>query len=150
MKKLVLLIMLAFPLIVNAESFKNTDEALSSVVKKAIVTMEKTGDFVIEQAPMVLQEFYQWHIISSILLIMLSVVIFLIGRYASYLWLSKEKSCWRFFKRYGEEYSDTIILAWVTFCISIIIAFVIFSLHLYKLIFILVAPKLYLLEYFVK
>jgi len=73
-------------------NFTKTDEVLSEVVKKAVVLAEKTGNFIIEQAPDILQEFYNWKIISYIMGILLSIIIFLIGRYIPYLWLTKEES----------------------------------------------------------
>ena len=59
---------LAFSLSTNAQdstkvdNFQNTDEVLAEAVKKALIVAEKTGEFAIEQAPLLLKEFYAWHI----------------------------------------------------------------------------------------
>lgn len=129
-------------------NFTKTDEVLSEVVKKAVVLAEKTGNFIIEQAPDILQEFYNWKIISYIMGILLSIIIFLIGRYIPYLWLTKEESHYysdRFFNRYG---SDGVIGAYITFAITTITFSILFITNLYNLIFIITAPKLFLIEYF--
>jgi len=93
MKKLILLIVLAFSLNINAQvkdstkvdSFQKTDEVLSKVVEKALIVAEKTGNFVIEQTPLLLQEFYKWHITESILGILLGLIIsYYIGMYVDY------------------------------------------------------------------
>lgn len=140
----------------NVDSFKKTDEVLAEVVKKALTVAEKTGQFVVEQAPMLLQEFYYWHISKAIIGIILSLLLFFIGRYAPYLWLTKEKTREdniRFFKRYNNEtssYMKNPSASWILFIILSLASLIIFVSNLYKLVFILVAPKLYLIEYFVK
>ena len=65
---------LAFSLSTNAQdstkvdNFKKTDEVLSKVVEKALNVAEKTGEFAIEQAPLLLKEFYSWHIAKNSLI----------------------------------------------------------------------------------
>ena len=51
------------------------EEQLSKVVEKSIGLAEKTGEFVIEQAPQLLQEFYNWHIAESIIYLLLGLFI---------------------------------------------------------------------------
>ena len=146
---------LAFSLSTNAQdstkvdNFKKTDEVLSEVVKKAIVVAEKTGDFVIEQAPLLLQEFYAWHICSSIFFIVLGIAFIIIGIRLPYFWLDKESRNWdfRYLNRYGDEGA---IAAWFCFAIGILIGIIMLIVNVYDLVFILVAPKLYLIEYFIK
>ena len=140
----------------KVNNFQKTDEVLSEVVKKALIVAEKTGDFVIEQTPLLLQEFYNWHIASSILGITLGLFIFLIGRYSPYLWITNKedqgKNSSKFFKRYtsNSDYDDSIAPAYVIFVITTIGSIVILSINLYNLIYILIAPKLYLIDYFIK
>jgi hypothetical protein len=92
MKKLILPILLMFPFIMNAEDkseggFNKTDQVLSEVVKKALGVAEKTGDFVIEQAPLLIQEFYAWHTWSHILGILFGVLLIILGRVVPIIWL---------------------------------------------------------------
>ena len=140
----------------KVNNFQKTDEVLSEVVKKALIVAEKTGDFVIEQAPLLLQEFYNWHIASSIFGITLGLFIFLIGRYSPYLWITNKedqgKNSSKFFKRYTSNsyYDDSITPAYIIFVITTIGSIVILSINLYNLIYILIAPKLYLIDYFIK
>ena len=81
MKKVILLIVLAFSLSTNAQEkeLSKTDEVLSKAVEKGIELAEKTGNFVIEQAPDLLKEFYQWRIISCIMWIVIAIILFLSG-----------------------------------------------------------------------
>lgn len=133
----------------NVDSFQETDKVLSEVVKKALIVAEKTGDFVIEQAPMLLQEFYNWHIFSHIFFICIGIIIILFSRYAPYLWLEKEEDVYndvRYFSRYGEE---GVFFGYALFLIGGILGFIITLIDIYNLIYILVAPKLYLIDYFI-
>lgn len=162
MKKLILLIVLAFSLSTNAQdstkvdNFQKTDEVLAEVVKKALTVAEKTGDFVIEQAPLLLQEFYNWHITVSILGILLGICIFLLGRYIPNIWIINNESQGNYSSKYFSKYTKNdswengITPAWIIFFTGLLTSIVIISINLYNLLFLLIAPKLYLIEYFIK
>ena len=170
MKKVILLALLSVSMTfaqtdsTKVDNFQKTDEVLSEVVKKALIVAEKTGEFAIEQAPLLLQEFYQWHICKAIFMALLWFgIFFLIQRLSNLLSFSDEKMIPEenrksyFKKRDGRFYyslyrngeSDAY-----TFSIGIKIAsyftFIGVAVFLYDLVFILVAPKLYLIEYFIK
>ena len=117
-------------------------------IEKALDLAEKTGEFVIEQAPEVLREFYMWQIVSSLLLILLSVALFITGRYLPYLWLSKEKYEWdtKYFGRYGE---DDAVFSWALFSISSLVSITILACSIYNLLYIIIAPKMYIIDYFI-
>lgn len=158
MKKLFLTLMisLTFILSINAipidstavDNFPKTDKVLSVIVQKATIVAEKTSDFVIEQSPLLLQEFYNWHIWSNILFILLSILLFLIGRYVPYIWLRpiNKTDDIIFFNKSGDGDGAA---AWGTFVLTSLISLSIFLKYIYKLIYILVAPKLYLIDYFI-
>lgn len=172
MKKLFLILALTVSFLGNAtetdstkvDNFKKTDEVLSKVVEKALTVAEKTGEFVIEQAPLLLQEFYVWHICKSIFMALLWLsVFFLIQRLSKLLSFGDEKlipeeNRENYFKKrdgkyYYSSYRDGDSEAYA-FSIGIKIAsyftFIGLAVFLYDLVFILVAPKLYLIEYFIK
>ena len=141
---------LAFSLSTNAQdstkvdNFQKTDEVLAEVVKKALTVAEKTGEFAIEQAPLLLKEFYAWHITKESLGVLLSsILLFIVYRLYKKL------------KKYQNEESLDLADAEYFFpLVGIYCGFLFFAItlivDLYDLIFILVAPKLYLIEYFVK
>ena len=139
----------------KVNNFQKTDEVLSEVVKKALIVAEKTGDFVIEQAPLLLQEFYQWHIWSDVFRIVLGIIIFLCGRYIPYFWLTDESQgrySVQFFKKWGSQdgISKNPSASWIIFSITTLISIIIIIINIYDLIYISVAPKLYLIDYFIK
>ncbi len=126
------------------------EQQLAKVVEKALNVAEQTGDFVLEQAPQLLQEFYMWHTTKYILGILLGVILLVLARYMNSFWAEKydgKKVEWDkvvLFGRIGD--SVGMILPSV---IVLICGLVFFSVNTYKLIFITVAPKLYLIEYFI-
>lgn len=150
MKKVVLFLLVSFASFgAEKEQPSKLDEVLVKSVEKAISVAEKTGQFVIEQAPDLLKQFYMWHIATCLFWIVFSIGLFITGRYLPYMWLSKEGGHYdeRFFGRYGD---DGIILAYILFAFSVIFSIVTFLTNVYDLLFITLAPKLYLIEYFLK
>ena len=114
------------------------EEQLSIILEKSLDIAEKSGEFIIEQAPLLLQEFYQWHTASHImgsLLFLLTLIPFVVFY---------KKADW-------ESYNDTFNQAMsIVFGIFSIFTITVSIFNIYKLAFITVAPKLYLIEYFVK
>ncbi|MBC7642121.1 MAG: hypothetical protein H7174_07265 [Flavobacterium sp.] len=156
MKQLFLTLLLSISLFANAqkdstkvENFQKTDEVLSEVVKKALTVAEKTGDFVIEQAPLLLQEFYRWHICANIFGILLGLFLCFLAYKIPLLWLSNDKDYYdtKFFSKYGDESG---MIAWIFFIIVVIIGAIFLFCSIYELVYILVAPKLYLIDYYIK
>ena len=135
MKKLFLTLVLSISLFANAQKSETskTDEVLSKAVEKGIELAEKTGNFVVEQAPDLLKEFYAWELWSNVSVIVLMLLI----SYAIYF-ISK-----KIVENADDEFLYIInlfqILPLIFICVSA-----------YKVIFISVAPKLYLIQYFVK
>lgn len=146
MKKiLIVLSMCILSLTVNAQNdFKEADKALSEIVKKALSVAEKTGDFVIEQAPALLQEFYRWHIAKSILTIFISSFLIVI-----LLLLIKNRR--KHIKTGYTDMGDPDIFFPIAFCvIGISVSAFWLIENIYDLIYITLAPKLYLIDYFLK
>lgn len=160
MKKLFLILALTVSFLGNAtetdstkvDNFKKTDEVLSKVVEKALTVAEKTGEFVIEQAPLLLQEFYAWHIAKSVFGIILGILIMVIGYNLRKIWGKKVD------KDYKKDWDEIVINGIASENVSTVISLlftmtagiVTISINTYSLVFILVAPKLYLIEYFIK
>ena len=160
MKKLFLIFALSISFLSNAketdstkvDNFQKTDEVLSKVVEKALNVAEKTGDFVIEQAPLLLQEFYNWHILKHSFSVLIGIIILLTGYNLRKLWGKKVD------KDYEADWNEVVINGYaseevstfMTMGVGFIFGAAILAVGLYKLCFILVAPKLYLIEYFIK
>lgn len=109
------------------------NETLEIILKKALELAEKTGDFAVEQSPILLQEFYIWHmwtaILGIVLALLISLVIFIIIRVI--VKNLDDTSCY--------------LYNWIQ-----IIPIAILGINIYNLVFVLVAPRLYLIEYFLK
>ena len=134
---------------------KELEEIILNMLKKSLEIAEKTGEFVMDQAPDILREFYMWHTSKAIFYMLLGIVFYLLGRYIPHLGLKKEDPkehyTMRFFSRYGEgEHGNgSGIIAWGCFILLGVIGALFFFINAYNLVYILVAPKVYLIEYFV-
>ena len=128
---------------------KETDEVLATILKKGLVVAEKTGQFVLENAPDLLQEFYAWHFGKRIFFIVLSIIIGIILYYIPYLWTSAIKTETQDLKAWGRYHNSmdgwevcTVALRLVSICSITICIFT----QGYHLIMMSVAPKLYIIE----
>jgi hypothetical protein len=102
--------------------------------------LRKGVDFVSEQAPDVVKQFLHWKLAEHILNGCLGLLATSLGFYLGYR-----------FKRYGQKKHDEFpeIFGWFCQIISVVIALICVGKALYPIIKITVAPKVYLLEYFV-
>jgi hypothetical protein len=155
MKQFIILIGILFNITLNAQdtltvnNLQKTDEVLSTVIQKALVLAEQTGEFVIEQAPMLLQEFYMWHTASHIFWIIFGLLIIFAGYRIPLMFSDQREKTNYYDQKYFSRYFYDASLPYIIFIISSIIGIATICTHLYYLIFILLAPKLYIIEYFI-
>jgi hypothetical protein len=126
------------------------EQQLAKVVEKSLEVAEKTGDFVIKQAPELLQEFYLWHTVMNglgVLLLFVPIILWVIfrkvGRKEPYGYIG---NCEVFGKNYRDGFAISYGIVGVflsTLCL--VSGFK----SLIDFIKILVAPKIYLIEYFI-
>ena len=114
----------------------NLEELLKPLVDKAIGGIEKGVDFTIEQAPLLIQEFYNWHIAESIVYIVLAVIL-----------LTVPYLMYRLDKKYDFA-NEAIVLPIFVSLVSFIVGVTMFIAGLLDLIKLIVAPRLFLIEYF--
>jgi len=126
------------------------EKKLQPIIEKAIEAAEKTGDFVIEQAPLVLQEFYAWHLAEHIFYLIiglfLSSLIFIAKPFIPY----EEDKRWtmNFLGKQVEQ--DYAIPAYVFGGGAFVVGVIMFFINLLIVTKIIIAPRLYLIEYFMK
>ena len=129
------------------------EEQLSAFVSKAIEAAEQTGQFVLDQAPDLIQQFIMWHTARHAVLLVMSLLIPLIGYKIFKAIGSKEEirsylgDVTKFFGRYYNDVGGVLALIFI-FIGSIIVGIVMFSINVLGLFKILIAPKIYLIEYF--
>ena len=131
------------------------EKQLARVIEKSIELAEKTGDFVIEQGGELLEEFYRWHLWSNavtLVFCVLSAVLIIVVFFKVGIKHDENNPVINNYDRvvlFGNEYHLVFIILYSvlgSICFVFSIAEVIFS--IYRILQILVAPKLYLLEHF--
>lgn len=128
------------------------ESQISKILEKAIEVAEKTGDFAIEQAPELLQEFYNWHTIKYLMgcitpfliLFIFYRVVLLVGSKKEIIEYGEVAPTYK-----GRYYDNDRRIPLYTFGVVILCCSIaMFFKNIYNLCKILIAPKIYLIEYF--
>ena len=131
------------------DNLQQTDQVLATILDKSLKLAEKTGDFVITQAPDVLRQFYIWHTIDYVMWMIFGIGIILMGRYIPHLWKEREESSYntiRFFNIWVDR-DGGIFMAYLSFILGSVVGLAMFINNLMDFLYITFAPKLYLIEY---
>lgn len=137
---------------------KELEITLRDMLEKSIELAEKTGKFVIEQGGDLLHQFFLWHTTMHIMGVLLGLfIIVVVGMLIPRLWGVKyenrregsEVYYRKIVGRWFDTYNDHEVPAIISIVIFSIIGGVQFFYQVYKLVYVLVAPKLYLLDYFI-
>lgn len=123
------------------------NEELKELVSKAISLAEKTGEFAIEQAPELLQQFYKWSAVSNYVFIVFGITLMVVGRYVPLLWL-KEYDEYDDIKFFGKSGDLEAFIAWLAFIGGGAAGLTMVVTSVYDLAFLYSAPKLYIIDYF--
>ena len=123
-----------------------TDKQLAEILKKGLETAEKTGNFIVEQAPDLIKQFLIWKTVEySIYVIMgISLIIYF------YRWTKKvskemKENEYDFEDYFMDSVSSTFIA--IGQMTILIVGVLLISENLHSLIQIVFAPKIYLIEY---
>lgn len=140
---------------------ENLDNQIAAILKKGLEVAGKTDDFVMNQAPELLREFYAWHITSSILWIFISVFliysVFKLSNLFGFTDIPKNNEEGRYKRVWGRYFrldswgdvKDDIHRSFVMFRVTgYCLGFFILFFNVSILIKIIIAPKIYLIEYF--
>ena len=123
-----------------------TDKQLAEILKKGLETAEKTGNFIVEQAPDLIRQLLIWKTVEySIYVIMgISLIIYF------HRWTKKVT---KEMKEKKDDYEDYFMSSFSNILIAVgqisflIIGIVLIAANLHSLIQIVFAPKIYLIEY---
>ena len=123
-----------------------TDKQLAEILKKGLETAEKTGNFIVEQAPDLIRQLLIWKTVEySIYVIMgISLMIYF------HRWTKKVT---KEMKEKKDDYEDYFMSSFANLLIAVgqisflIIGIVLIAANLHSLIQIVFAPKIYLIEY---
>ena len=125
----------------NAE----TDKQIAEILKKGLEVAEKSGNFVIEQAPDLVKQLITYKTIETSICVLIEITLmYLIVIYFKYLYKKNNEDS--YFIPENAFHGVGII---ITFVLSIFMFFA-FITDISNLIQLIFAPKIYLLEYIAK
>ena len=125
----------------NAE----TDKQIAEILKKGLEVAEKSGNFVIEQAPDLVKQLITYKTVETSISVLIEITLmYLIFRYFKYLYKKNNEDS-DFISDNGFHIGGILILSGVA-----IFMFFVFINDISKLIQLIFAPKIYLLEYIAK
>ena len=125
----------------NAE----TDKQIAEILKKGLEAAEKSGNFVIEQAPDLVKQLITYKTVETSICVLIEITLmYLIFRYFKYL-----------YKKNNEDsdfiiYDEFHIIGMIITSLMGIFLFFAFITDISNLIQLIFAPKIYLLEYIAK
>ena len=126
-----------------------TDKQLAEVLKKGLETAEKTGNFIVEQAPDLIRQLLIWKTVeySVCVIIGISLIVYF------YRWTKKVA---KEIKENEDNFEDYFVGSIANIFIAfgqltfLIIGMILIAENLQELIQIVFAPKIYLIEYSAK
>ena len=126
-----------------------TDKQLAEVLKKGLETAEKTGNFIVEQAPDLIRQLLIWKTVeySVCVIIGISLIVYF------YRWTKKvAKEIKENEDNFEDYFVGSIANVFIAFgqLTFLIIGMILIAENLQELIQIVFAPKIYLIEYSAK
>ena len=126
-----------------------TDKQLAEILKKGLETAEKTGNFIVEQAPDLIRQLLIWKTVEYSVYVILGISLIIYF----YRWTKKVS---KEMKENEDDFEDYFMCSLVNIFIAIgqltflIIGMMLIAENLQDLIQIVFAPKIYLIEYSAK
>jgi len=126
-----------------------TDKQLAEILKKGLETAEKTGNFIVEQAPDLIRQLLIWKTVEYSVYVILGISLI---RYF-YRWTKKVS---KEMKENEDDFEDYFMDSFANILITIgqlsllITGIILIAENLQDLIQIVFAPKIYLIEYSAK
>lgn len=119
----------------GAEMANKAEEVLATVLQKAMEVAEKTGDFVTDQAPDVVQQLLAWKFAQALVVGLMCAVVFLICAYHVYRVLRSDRA---------EDWHEPVVILCTLFgapSLMLAVPYLLDALQIW------LAPKVYLIEY---
>jgi uncharacterized membrane protein YuzA (DUF378 family) len=126
-----------------------TDKQLAEILKKGLETAEKTGNFIVEQAPDLIRQLLIWKTVEYSVYVILGISLIIYF----YRWTKKVS---KEMKENEDDFEDYFMDSFANILIAIgqlsllIIGMILIAENLQDLIQIVFAPKIYLIEYSAK
>jgi hypothetical protein len=115
-------------------------DKVTLLAEEISILVKQTGEFILEQAPLIVQEFYRWELISHTMGCFFFIPFLIMFMYG--MKQVRIDNCW--------DDKPLNFFNLIIGCIGLLFGIGFFIEGAYNIVFMIVAPKLYLIEYFVK
>lgn len=120
------------------------EDLTTELINEILTILKSTKSFVVNQMPDVVQQILHWSIAESALLILIGL-----GMFVGAVWgLIKIRQKWKDRANHYDDDEFLFIISAIGCVCGGFVSVPIFFINLFSLVKILVAPKIYLLEYF--
>lgn len=118
-------------------------KVLASLVEKSMKLAEETGTWALEQAPLLIEQFLRWEFYSHLFLLVISIIILIASYFLGKLAIKENE------KTYSEMNDFFFLGGMVGSIIGTVAGLPMFFISIYTMIFIKVAPEIYLIQKFI-
>jgi hypothetical protein len=112
-------------------------EILAEILDKSVKVAQETGQWAMDKAPALIEQFLTWHFYEAVFFASLSLITTVIC--VSTIIVCKKQAA-------GNKYSETQMGSTVVSIIVGVVAFIALLVNIYNIIFITVAPEIYLIQ----
>lgn len=124
------------------------EQTLQKILEKSLTLAEQTGELVLEQAPDLLRQFFAWHTAEHAMGIIVGFL-FIFIPYFLIKWVGSKEGDEYSIKIFNRYVDDEIGMSGIIGAIvSAIVGIAFIMINCYNLVYIIIAPKLYLIDYF--
>lgn len=114
-------------------------KTLSEILEKSVQLAENTGEWALDMAPKLIEQYLAWEFYSALFFVVNAILIVVLG--ILFLKFTKKQDWWSK-QYYGEERVCSYVISFLLWGIGLVVMFA----NIYKMVFITVAPEIYLIK----
>lgn len=140
MKYILSLLFLLIPLTTMANNDPTVEEILAETVQKAVNFAEETGQWVLDVTPRIVEQYLMWELVSSTFFVIVGLVFMLIPVVFRY----------KAFTDFDWEDPDNFFPLLITSLLTAVPGILLVLFNIYSILFIKIAPEIYLIKQFLQ
>lgn len=133
--------------------FESLEDAVLVIAEKALEGIETAGEFVLENAPVVIQQYLNWKVVEHTFYIIIPILIFgmlyILLRFSTEKYIEKEVMYrdFNFLGRNIDTHNEVVpTLLMILMCADLIVMLIVFCINIMPILKIIISPYVYLIE----